>query len=512
MKANSSALSALSNNDLLAATRSLVGRSNEVTSDLIAHLAEVDSRKLYLEQAQPSLFAWCVAELGCSEDVACNWIAVARSSRRYPGVLDTLREGKVHLTGLRMLAPHLTGEGHRALLAEAAGKSKRDIEELIARIAPRPAVPTSIRKLPGPRSGGTRDGEGGKRNGLEAGGGSAGGSGADATPAWMAQFTSGVGAPGDLVPATNDDGLGFGGGLRAGADHASAAGTGGAGRHDGREARPASDTGPRPAGGACRPDSGDAAGLLGTAPATGRPALEASRRRGKVEPLSDEAYKVTFTASRRLRDKIRRARDLLGHQVQDGDLAEIVERGIDLLIEDTRKKRFAVGRKPRASKRDSRKMGVGEANHTPVAGQEAQVSWHRQANNTPAAGHEAHPSPHVQTAGSDAQRKERPSRHIPAEVRRAVIERDGEQCTFLDKRGRRCPERRRLELDHVEGFARVGRHTVEEIRLRCRSHNQWEAERMYGRSFMDRKRGAKASAPGRTKGGVYPAHSHCGRP
>ena len=58
---------AMSNNELITATRALVGRSNELSAKLIAHLAEVDARKLYLEEAQPSMFAWCIAELGCSE-------------------------------------------------------------------------------------------------------------------------------------------------------------------------------------------------------------------------------------------------------------------------------------------------------------------------------------------------------------------------------------------------------------------------------------------------------------
>lgn len=94
-------------------------------------------------------------------------------------------------------------------------------------------------------------------------------------------------------------------------------------------------------------------------------------------------------------------------------------------------------------------------------------------------------------------RRKQPSRHIPAEVRRAVIERDGERCTFVDDRGKRCPEKRRLEFDHAEGFARTGRHTVDGLRLRCRPHNQWEAESMYGRAFMEKKRGGKVSAPAR---------------
>ncbi len=89
---------------------------------------------------------------------------------------------------------------------------------------------------------------------------------------------------------------------------------------------------------------------------------------------------------------------------------------------------------------------------------------------------------------ADRGRKRRSSRYIPVDIRRAVLERDGEQCTFVDERGHRCPERRRLELDHVEGFARTGKHAVDTLRVLCSMHNQRAAENMYGRTFMEAKR------------------------
>src|SRR2546425_5749730 len=63
-------------------------------------------------------------------------------------MIEATRSGQVHLTGLRLLAPHLTAENHCEVLAEAAGKTKREIEELVARLAPQPAVAPTIRKLP----------------------------------------------------------------------------------------------------------------------------------------------------------------------------------------------------------------------------------------------------------------------------------------------------------------------------------------------------------------------------
>jgi hypothetical protein len=142
----------LSSSDLRSATRELVRRSHCVEAELLVHLGEIDERKLYLDWSFSSMFAFCVGELGFSEDVTCNRINVARAARQMPVILETLRSGKVHLAGLRLLAPHLTTENQEQVLAEAAGKSKREIEEQVARLAPQPAVPTVVRKLPEARN------------------------------------------------------------------------------------------------------------------------------------------------------------------------------------------------------------------------------------------------------------------------------------------------------------------------------------------------------------------------
>src|SRR2546425_9979897 len=139
----------LSSSDLRSATQELVRRSHGVEAALLVRLGEIDERKLYLDWAFSSMFAFCVGELRFSEDVACNRINVARAARRIPVILEAVRSGQVHLAGLRLLAPHLTTENQEDVLAEAAGKSKREIEELVARLWPQPPVPTMVRKLPG---------------------------------------------------------------------------------------------------------------------------------------------------------------------------------------------------------------------------------------------------------------------------------------------------------------------------------------------------------------------------
>jgi hypothetical protein len=86
-------------------------------------------------------------------------------------------------------------------------------------------------------------------------------------------------------------------------------------------------------------------------------------------------------------------------------------------------------------------------------------------------------------------------RHVPAAVNRAVRERDGGTCSFVSDSGKRCNARRFLEYDHEIPVARGGEATVEDIRLRCRAHNQFEAERAFGTEFMSDKRADASCLP-----------------
>jgi hypothetical protein len=114
-------------------------------------LIELDSRRLYLGEGFPSLFAYCTDALHLSEPAAYNRIDVARAARRFPIILDGLAAGDLTLASVRLLAPHLTPDNHRDALTRARHKSKREVELLVAALHPRPDVPSTIRKLPAPR-------------------------------------------------------------------------------------------------------------------------------------------------------------------------------------------------------------------------------------------------------------------------------------------------------------------------------------------------------------------------
>jgi hypothetical protein len=138
----------LSDKELLAEVRRLAEHERLATADLIATLAELDARRLYLGEGCSSLFSYCTRVLNLSEHAAYGRIEVARAARRYPVILEMLAAGSVNLTTVCLLAPHLTIENHVEVLNTARHKSKREVEHLVASWRPQPAVPAVVRKLP----------------------------------------------------------------------------------------------------------------------------------------------------------------------------------------------------------------------------------------------------------------------------------------------------------------------------------------------------------------------------
>jgi hypothetical protein len=172
------------------------------------------------------------------------------------------------------------------------------------------------------------------------------------------------------------------------------------------------------------------------------PAQPAARAR--IAPLSPERYALQVTISRETREKIRRVEELLGHTIPSGDVARVLDRALDALIDQLERQKRAATPTPRRA--------PGRASEDP--------------------------------------------RHVPASVKRAVRERDDDRCAFVGDNGKRCEERKGLEFDHVEPVARGGRATVSTVRLLCRTHNQLEADRAFGVAFMNGKReAARATSP-----------------
>ena len=243
--------------------------------------------------------------------------------------------------------PHLTRENREALLERASHRSKRQVEEQIAEIAPRPDVPAMVRKLP-------------ERRTLE-------------------------GVVQALAPVPTLE---------------------------------------------LRPD-GVAAPAVASLPLPS-PTL--------VQPLSPGRYKVQFTASAELQQKLERLQALMGSKGRDGDLAAVIEQALTEKLERLEASRLTRTKAPRKG---------------------------------PAF-----------------------SRHIPAAVQRAVRERDGDRCRYVDDHGRRCKEHNHLQFHHRHPFGLGGEHSVGNVRLMCRAHNAYLAECDYGREAMARhRRTSRVSQP-----------------
>jgi len=170
--------------------------------------------------------------------------------------------------------------------------------------------------------------------------------------------------------------------------------------------------------------------------------VESSTPRPRMSPLAPERFGLQVTLDQETYDLLQQARALTSHQIPAGEIAPVLKSALKLYVAHLEKRKFAATTCPRRSR------------------------------SVTASSADACASP----------------RHIPAAVKRAVWERDGEQCTFVSDTGRRCPARTHLEFDHIEPVARGGEPTAENIRLRCRGHNQYAAECAFGAEFMSDKR------------------------
>lgn len=242
------------------------------------------------------------------------------------------------MTNARMLAPHLTETNCQELLTSARHRSKRELEEIVARLRPLPDVRSLVRKLPAP------------------------------SPNEMASV---------LPPAA---------------------------AHKPRCEQPSA------------------------------PAVTPTSFRPLIAPLAPERYKIQFTASKELLDKLRYAQDLLRHVTPSGDVAMVFDRALTALIEQLEKQKCGLTTRPR-----------------------------KPAGCAPG------------------------SRHIPAAVRREAWRRDGGRCAFVGPHGR-CNERAFLEFHHIVPFAVGGGSDVGNIQLRCRAHNAHEADLFFGADVVRESR------------------------
>jgi hypothetical protein len=462
-------LESVSDDALHAGVKTLAGRYNAVTADLLAHLAEVDARGIYRERACSSLYTYCVYELRLSEDEAQRRARAARAARTFPVLFEMLAEGAIHLTGLLLLAPHLTAENHAELLARARFRTKREIEQLVARIAPRPDVPARIEPL-GPRPQAVR-------NLWQAFTASLRGpvrelvAGVEKGQAPPAVFDDEASAPEQVEP------------LSAGVDD---------------DASAPERVEPLSAG---VDDGASASERLSAAVDDGSSAPEriaAPTAFAGWEPLAPFRYRVEFTASQQYVDLLEEARNLLQHQVPNRDVARVHELAMAAFVEHLRKRRQAARDRPRrAGGFDGRKQRRGCRGAAPARlaeGRDGSAPERVTRADDESAPERVKPQ-RGRLVGGTSRKARGPDvaqgRHVPAGIRRAVWQRDEGRCTFADASGRRCRERAGLELHHEHAFALGGPTTLENLRLLCRAHNALFAERDFGQERIERMKSGR---------------------
>jgi hypothetical protein len=147
-------LEAVSDALLQEGLKELLTKGARTEARIVAHLAEVDGRRLHLAMGARSLFDYCLSRLGLSNNEAFHRITAARLARRFPVIFELLERREVHLTAVCLLRDHLTIENHAQLLRDVSHKTKAEIEELLAQRFPQPHASSRLRKRPSfePRS------------------------------------------------------------------------------------------------------------------------------------------------------------------------------------------------------------------------------------------------------------------------------------------------------------------------------------------------------------------------
>jgi hypothetical protein len=413
----------MGNEALLSEVERLVNADRTVGAALLVHLAEVDARKLYLARGYSSMFMYCRAALGMSEAEAYLRMRAADVGRRFPLVLERFGSGDVHLSAIKLLAPHLTPDNHAQLLDRVRGKCKREIEVIVAELAPKPDVPARVRKLP--------------ERALK--------------PAAAFDFSAQEAC--DIA-----------------ASQASCASTSMASLFTSVAASITAS-----ASATAASDEGEGSSALHALPTAEKAfALQPARARAISTPLSPGRYKLELTLGQEAHEQLVQLQALFRHQNPSGDLTSIVERAIGELLERTMKRRFSQARRPRAVRDEDGSVPSDAAGEGREDAQRAQMTCDEHAEAEVAADAE-HPASLPK------------SRYVPRKVLRDVFARDAGQCTFISPEGRRCSAREFLEVHHHEPFARGGEASVDNLRLSCRAHNQYLAELDYGRGYMREK-------------------------
>ena len=172
-----------------------------------------------------------------------------------------------------------------------------------------------------------------------------------------------------------------------------------------------------------------------------------------LEPARPDRFNFRFSADGNFKAKFERLAEVLGVENPLKNMAEILERAVDISLEKKDPKRKL---ERRLERQRAKAVPRGESCPDKIS--------------------------------TRPERKDRTeSRYIPSEVRDRVFERAGHQCQYRSADGTRCSARTRLEIEHERPFAVYRSHEERNLRILCGRHNRFEAERVYGAKFIQNK-------------------------
>jgi 5-methylcytosine-specific restriction endonuclease McrA len=130
-------LTHLADDSLLDRLHTLAERDRAHTADLLAHIGEVAQRRLYAHLGYPSMQAYCIRVLHLSEDAARKRVQVARKGWLLPSIFEAIADGRVHLSGMKLLAPFIDEQNVHELIEAAHHRTCREIECFLAERFPK---------------------------------------------------------------------------------------------------------------------------------------------------------------------------------------------------------------------------------------------------------------------------------------------------------------------------------------------------------------------------------------
>jgi hypothetical protein len=339
----------LSNHDLIQRLRTLAAEDRSHNVELIRHIAEVARRRLYKPRHR-SMYQFCLSELNMSEPVAYKRVMAGYWACRHPVLLDAIEDGRLHLSAVMLIGPHLTRTNVDELVRTATHQTKAAIKARLVEISPRPKVETSLTPFSGAMP--------------------------EVAPPVASLTKTTASASGDVVPGKLDP----------------------------------------------DPVFAPVASVSATVP----------ERYTTQEPLSPQWIKLVSSIRGATSEKLRRASDLLSHEIPSGEFDLVLDKVLDLAIAELEKRKCGATDRPHASKGCRRERGVSAA------------------------------------------------------ARRAVWTKHLSRCAI-------CGGTRFLEIDHIVPLARGGTSAPSNLRLLCRDCNRAEAERIFGPALvaarMEKRRG-----------------------